>query len=134
MDCTTANDAILDALATGARVSATVEAHLATCSKCTQFALRHRALDAQLASVLVAPALSASFRSTLRMRMRHERRHAWCDVAPDIVHFASCGAATAVCAVLAPANTAIIVAAGITVALAGYVALATLRTSLDDAD
>lgn len=134
MDCSTAHDAILDQLATGAPVNVTVEAHLATCAECARFALRQRALDDQLASALVAPALSASFRATLRARIRSERRRAWLDVAPDIVHFTSCGVATAVCAVLVPANTTVIVAAGATAALVAYIALATLRTSLDDAD
>ena len=134
MDCTTAHDAILDALATGAPVSATVEAHLATCAECARFALRQRALDAQLASMLVAPALSASFRSTLHARMGRERRRIWLDVAPDIVHFTSCGVATAVCAALAPASVTAIVGMGVTAALVAYVALAALRTSLDDAD
>ena len=134
MDCTTANDAILDALATGAPVSATVEAHLATCAECARFALRQRALDARLASALVAPELGASFRSTLRLRIHHERRRAWLDVVPDIVHFTSCGIAIAVCAALAPASMSAIVGIGLTAALSTYVALAALRTSLDDAD
>ena len=134
MDCSTATDTILDALATGTPVGATVEAHLATCAECARFALRQRALDAQLASVLVAPALSASFRSTLRQRMRHERRQTWLDVAPDIVHFASCTVATAVCAVLAPANMVTIAGVGVSVALSTYVALTLLRESLENAD
>ncbi len=98
MDCTTAKDAILDALATGRARQRHGRGALATCAECARFALRQRALDAQLASVLVAPALSASFRSTLHARMRRERRQIWLDVAPDIVHFVSCGVATAVCA------------------------------------
>ena len=84
--------------------------------------------------MLVAPALSTSFRSTLRARIRRERRQGWLDAAPDIVHFVSCGAATAVAAALAPANMAMIVSLGATAALAAYVALATLRSSLEDAD
>ncbi len=66
--------------------------------------------------------------------MGRERRRGWLDVAPDIVHFTSCGVATAVCAALAPASMAVIVGVGVTAALVAYVALATLRTSLDDAD
>ena len=134
MDCTKAKDAIVDALT--ARVADTPEvlAHLASCSECARFASGQRALDARLASVLVAPALSTSFRSTLRARIRHQRRQRWLDTAPDIVHFVSCGAAIAVAAALAPANMAMIVSLGATAALAAYVALATLRSSLEDAD
>ena len=134
MDCTRAKDAIVDALTARTADSDDVAAHLVTCDDCARFASGQRALDARLASVLVAPTLSASFRSTLRARMRHERRQRWLDSAPDIVHFVSCGAATAVAAALAPANMAMIVSLGVTAALAAYVALATLRTSLDDAD
>ena len=134
MDCTTAKDAIVDALTARVADTAEVVAHLATCGDCARFASRQRALDAQLASVLVAPALSVSFRSTLRQRMRHERRQRWLDVAPDIVHFASCTVATAVCAVLAPANMVTIAGVGVSVALSTYVALTLLRESLENTD
>ena len=134
MDCTTARDAIVDALTERAADTPEVLAHLTTCDACTRFASRQRALDARLTSVLVAPALSASFRSTLRTRMRAERRRAWLDVSPDIVHFVSCGVATAICAALAPADMRVVVGVGVTAALIAYVPLAALRTSLDDAD
>ena len=134
MDCTTAKDAIVDALTARVADRPEVQAHLATCNDCARFASGQRAIDARLASVLVAPALSASFRSSLRARMRHQRRQRWLDTAPDIVHFVSCGAATAVAAALAPANMAMIVSLGVTAALTAYVALATLRSSLEDAD
>jgi anti-sigma factor RsiW len=134
MDCTRAKDAIVDTLTARTADSADVAAHLVTCDECARFASRQRALDARLTSVLAPPALSGSFRSTLRQRMRRERRRAWLDAAPDIVHFVSCGAATAVAAALAPANMAMIVSLGAAAALAAYVALATLRSSLEDAD
>ena len=134
MNCTTARDAIVEALTERTADAAEVLAHLATCDDCARFASRQRALDARLASVLVAPPLDASFRSTLHARMRRERRQRWLDHAPDIVHFASCSVATAICAALAPANMAVIVGVGATAALIAYVPLAALRTSLDDAD
>lgn len=134
MHCSNAQDAILEALDSGAPVGVIVDAHLTTCAECARFALRQRALDARLASALAAPELSAPFRTTLRRRIRHERRRAWLDIVPDIVHFASCGIAIAVCAALAPASMPTIVGAGLTAALSTYVALAALRTSLDDAD
>lgn len=134
MDCTTARDAIVDALTAQVADTPEVLAHLASCSECARFASGQRALDARLASVLVAPPLSTSFRSTLFARMRAERRQRWLDAAPDIVHFVSCGAAIAVAAALAPAHMAMTVSLGVTGALAAYVALATLRSSLEDAD
>ena len=134
MDCTVARDAIVEALTDRTADTAEVLAHLATCDACALFASRQRALDARLASVLVAPALGASFRSALQARIRRERRQRWLDVAPDIVHFVSCGVATAICAALAPANVTMIVGVGTTAALIAYVPLAALRTSLDDLD
>ena len=134
MNCTSAQDAILDALTARTADSAEVAAHLATCSDCAIFAARQQALDARLAAVLIAPSLTASFRATLATRLRAERRRVWLDVAPDVVHFASCAVATAACAALAPANITAIVGIGATAASVAYVALATLRTSLDDAD
>ena len=97
MDCTTARDAIVDALTERKADTVEVIAHLATCDACTRFASRQRALDARLASVLVAPPLGASFRAALHARIRRERRQRWLDHAPDVVHFVSCGVATAIC-------------------------------------
>jgi len=134
MDCTTARDAIEEALTARTADTAEVLAHLATCDDCARFASRQRALDARLTTVLVTPPPSASFRATLRARMRRERHQRWLDYAPDIVHFVSCGVATAICAALAPADMAVIVGVGATAALIAYVPLTALRTSLDDAD
>jgi hypothetical protein len=135
MDCRTAQDAILEALAISHQaMNRDVAAHLATCVPCAGFAARQHALDVHLASALVAPGLSPSFRPALRDRIGREKRRAWLDALPDVVHFTSCAVATAVCAVLAPANMALIAGAGVTAALSTYVALTVVRESLENAD
>ena len=135
MDCPTAQDAILEALTIGQlEMHADLRAHLATCADCARFAARQQALDARLSTALVAPHLSPSFRPALGARIRRERRRAWLEVAPDVVHFTSCALATAVCAWLVPASMAVIVGAGITAALATYVAMAMMREALENAD
>ena len=135
MDCTTAQDAIPEALAIRKpAMNRDLGAHLATCVACASFAARQQALDAHLASALVAPDLSPSFRPALRARIHLERRRARLDALPDVVHFTSCALATIVCAVLAPANIAVIVSAGLTAALSTYVPLTILRESLENAD
>jgi anti-sigma factor RsiW len=112
--------------------SPTVEAHISGCPECARFAASQRAVDARLARALVSPSMTATFRSDLRKAIRQESRSAWWDRLPDIVHFASCGLATAGCALLLPFDAATTAAAGITAALLTYVLLTTVRSSFED--
>lgn len=134
MDCHDVKDAILEALATTAPAgeSPEIAAHLAGCAECATFSVRQRAVDSQLTAGLIAPALSASFRSTLRARIRREQRRVWLDMAPDLVHFGSCATATALCAVLVPLNTMVILGSGAAISFLTYIALTTVRDSLDN--
>ena len=79
------------------------------------------------------PSLSPSFRPALRARVRRERTRAWMDALPDIVHFASCGAATLACAAFAPLAATTVLTSGIAIALGSYVITTALRQSINAA-
>jgi anti-sigma factor RsiW len=136
MDCRTFRDAMCDGLgvtAPGAE-RAGWAAHLAGCAGCAAFAARQRTLDDQLTAALAAPGLSPSFRPRLRARIRRERRRKWLELAPDVVHVAGCVAVTALCLVLAPLHPSTTLAAGAAGTCLTYLALTTLRDSLEGTD
>jgi anti-sigma factor RsiW len=109
-----------------------VAGHLATCPACTAFAAQQRELDERLARAFAAPTLSPAFRPALRARLRRERDRTWCDALPDIVHLASCAAATLACAALAPIDTPTVLASGTAIALGSYIIVSALLQSLDE--
>ncbi|RPJ54888.1 MAG: hypothetical protein EHM23_27875 [Acidobacteria bacterium] len=104
-----------------------INQHLSTCPTCRVFAARQKALDARLSAMLVLPEVSPGFRATLRGQMRREAVLARSDSLPEIVHFVSCTVATALCVVLLPFGTSVILAAGATAASLTYIPLAALR-------
>jgi anti-sigma factor RsiW len=114
--------------------NAEVEAHLADCQACARFAAAQQAIDARLTAGIGTPPMSADFRPLLRSRLDRERLSAWRDALPDIVHFASWGAATIVCVIVLPLNPGVVLGGGATAALLAYVALTVTRTSLEDID
>jgi anti-sigma factor RsiW len=124
MDCERLRDELLDDPGGN-------PAHLAECPACAAFAARQRALDADLARVFRPPSLSPSFRPALRARVRRERTRAWMEALPDIVHFASCGAATLACAAFAPLAATTVLTSGIAIALGSYVITTALRQSIN---
>jgi predicted anti-sigma-YlaC factor YlaD len=136
MDCQHVQEAILDAFDEPASAAApdTIAAHLAGCPACATFAVRQQALDAQLSATLVPAGLSPGFRAALRRRIDLETRRLRLDALPDLVHFASCGAATLLCVVLLPFDAWMIAATGATAALSTYVLLAAARHSFEDLD
>ena len=135
MECGSVQAAILAAFDEESHAaSGEVEAHLADCPACARFAAAQRAIDARLTARIVTPPMSADFRSSLRSRIGRERQSAWRDALPDIVHFASWGAATVVCVLVLPLSAGIVLGGGATAALLAYVALTVARTSLEDVD
>jgi anti-sigma factor RsiW len=137
MDCQHAQEEILEScLAEMSRgvsgFSRTVEVHLSGCAECARFAASQQAVDARLAGALVSPSMTSTFRSDLRKKIRQDARSPWPDRLPDIVHFASCGLATAGCALLLPFDAATTVGAGATAALLTYILLTAVRSSFED--
>jgi predicted anti-sigma-YlaC factor YlaD len=135
MDCRTAQDAILESFDHVGRSEGlpAIESHLAGCAACAAFAARQEALDGRLGQALAPPELSAGFRNALRKRIRREAMHVWADSLPDKVHFASCGLATVLCAVLLPFQATTVLSAGTAATIVTYLMLMTVRTLFEDA-
>jgi predicted anti-sigma-YlaC factor YlaD len=133
MDCRQAQDEILNRLDEGSSVNipGSIDEHLATCPACTAFAASQAALDTRFAAILTPPELSASFRSTLRSRIRRESPTLWPDALPDIVHFASCATATVLCAILLPFAAGPVLAAGATATVMTYLLITAARIWLE---
>jgi predicted anti-sigma-YlaC factor YlaD len=130
MDCREAQERILDDV-DGASVfedRPEMMAHLAGCASCTKFAETQRTLHTRLASILSPPDLSPEFRAELRQRIRREPARLWPDSLPDIVHLASCGVATIICAALLPYHPAEVLAVGAGVTVVTYVIQSVIRT------
>src|SRR4051812_17222909 len=124
MDCREAQDEILERLSgEGARA---VEEHVAGCPDCAAFSARQAAVDARLGAALRPPELSAAFRSKLRQRIRRESR-LWPETLPDLVHFASCAAATILCAVLLPFAAGPVLGIGAVATVITYVVMVAAR-------
>ena len=134
MNCCDVEEEVLGSFekAPSASMRASLDAHLATCEACARFARVQHALDLRLGATLVPPAVSSDFRPALRQRIRLEATSSRRDSLPDVLHFASCGVATVVSAVLLPLSPLVIVAAGTTTALATYVLLSAIRSSFED--
>jgi len=133
MDCWQAQDEILSLLdePSSLTIPASIAEHLSACPACTAFLATQTALDTRFAALLTAPELSASFRSTLRSRIRRESPTLWPDALPDIVHFASCAIATVLCAILLPFAAGPVLAAGAAATLMTYVLITAARIWLE---
>ena len=132
MDCREVQDTVLDSLLDGSRLPAAVGAHLAACPSCAAFAERQAAVDAGLRRALTAPAVSARLREAVRERIRDERP-VWRDALPDVVHFASCGAATIVSVLILPFNPLVVLAVGAGATVLSHGVLTAMHGSLDAA-
>jgi anti-sigma factor RsiW len=129
MDCRQAQEEILE-MFDGA-CAPEVHEHLASCRACAEFLARQSALDRELAGMLEPPALSPVFRARLRQRIRQEPARLWPEALPDIVHLASCGAATLLCAALLPFAAGPVLAVGTVVTAGSYVLVLAARIWLD---
>lgn len=113
---------------------AELRAHLAGCPACAAFAASQQALDLRLRAMLPPPELSPAFRPALRRRIRRESIRLWSPSLLDVVHFASCGAATIVSAVLLPFDALIVLGAGAAATTVSYLVLAAVRDWFEDAE
>jgi hypothetical protein len=132
MDCPETQEAILDFLEqeTG-EARPLVEAHVANCPDCAAFAERHRRLDARLRESLPVPELSPSFRSVLRRKIAQDKGRAWPDFLPDVVHFASCGAAALGAVTLLPFEPSIVLVASALATTITYLLLLEVRGAFE---
>jgi hypothetical protein len=131
--CDEARHSILESLdrpASGMPAEAT--AHLGTCEPCARFAAVHHRLDARLSREFMAPQLDSRSRHDLRQRLPNRQPRLWAELAPDILHFAGCGAAALVCALASPHQVSAIAALGLISGLSTYCVIALVRNSLED--
>jgi len=130
MDCQEVQEEILDSLedASSTGKQQELEAHLAKCPSCAAFASKQKALDVRLSQLFTPPEISRAFRPALNKRIHRETARLWLEALPDIVHFASCGAATALCAVLLPYSASYVFSVGISAAVLAYVPLIAIRS------
>lgn len=134
--CDAIRTAILEALDQGCDAASQhdVDVHLRECPSCEAFAREQEQLDVRLSAHLHAPAPSRALRSRLRRQIWRDALRDRDERLPDIVHFAGCGSATAIGAVLLPFDTWTTMVVGITGALIAYVALEMTRSWLEDMD
>jgi anti-sigma factor RsiW len=134
MKCHEIEESILDALdgKSSPEQRRVIEAHVASCAACAQFAARQLALDITLVSALAPPVMTPMSRLALRARLRHDAVTARRDSLPDLVHFASFGVATLALAWTLPVSPSIVVSGGLTIALLSYVVLSVIRSSFED--
>jgi hypothetical protein len=134
MDCCDVQEYILESfeVSPSDAMQESIDAHLSTCAACARFARLQKTLEAGLSTLLVPPTVSPVFRSALHERISSEAAPSRLDTLPDIVHFASFGVATLVCAALLPFSPSAIIGLGTTVALSSYVVLSAVRSSFED--
>ena len=124
-------ESVDDALPDEARRA--VDAHLVTCAKCTAFAASLRAVDAQLTAALLPAVPPPSIAANVRTRIRRERRSAFNENLPDLIHLTGCGVSTVLCAALLPVDAGVSLAAGVGFTCVSYVFMAVVRWSLEAA-
>lgn len=122
MTCQIVEEEILD----GA-LSAAAAAHLATCTGCRQFREAQLRLDGALATHFQPPELSPAFRSRLNQRVNAEKRKAWRDLIPDMLHWSGGIVTTALLAWMLPAEAGAVLAWGAGATMATWGLHAALR-------
>jgi anti-sigma factor RsiW len=133
MTCHDAEELLLEALddALAAPVRRALDGHLATCARCAAFAVEMRTVDAALMAALPQPAVPPSIAVNVRTRIRRERRAAFHENLPDLIHLAGCSVATSVAAALLPVDATATIAAGAAFTCVSYLCLAVVRWSLE---
>ena len=136
MGCEHCQEAILDSFDERLPVSLAeaVEAHMAACVGCAEFAARQRAIDRGLARSFIAGPPSARVREAVRRRIRDDRTRVWSGWVLDAVHFGSCAAVTGLCAILMPDDAPLVLGLGAVAATLTHMVLAAAQNSLDAAD
>lgn len=133
MTCLEAEELLLEAMdnALGAPVRRALDGHLATCARCAAFAVDMRTVDAALMAGLPQPVVPTSIAANVRTRVRRERRAAFRESLPDLVHLAGCSVATSIAAALLPIDATVTIAAGVAFTCVSYMCLAVVRWSLE---
>ncbi len=133
MTCLEAEELLLEAIddTLAAPVRRALDGHLATCARCAAFAVDVRAVDAALMAALPQPAVPPSIAVKVRTRVRRERRAAFRESLPDLIHLAGCSVATSIAAALLPIDAAATIAAGAAFTCVSYMCLAAMRWSLE---
>ena len=133
MTCHEAEELLLEALddALAVPVRRALDGHLATCARCAAFAVDMRTVDAALMAALPQPVVPPSIAVNVRTRVRRERRAAFRESLPDLVHLAGCSVATSIAAALLPIDATVTIAAGVAFTCVSYMCLAVVRWSLE---
>ena len=136
MHCQQVQDEILEALneSRSADVQAAIDAHVAVCVTCAEFAGKQRSLDRRLTAMLVSPRLAPRVRALVRERIRRERQLFWSDLLPDAVHFASCGVVTTIALVALPISAPVVLGIGVIGTVFTHALLTAFHESLDAAE
>jgi anti-sigma factor RsiW len=131
--CPEAEELLLEALddVLAAPVRRALDGHLATCARCAAFAVDMRAVDAALMAALPQPVVPPSIAVNVRARVRRERRAAFRESLPDLIHLAGCSVATSIAAALLPIDATATIAAGVAFTCVSYLCLAVVRWSLE---
>ena len=133
MTCLEAEELLLEAMdgALAAPVRRALDGHLATCAGCAAFGVEMRTVDAALITALAPPVVPPSIAVKVRTRVRRERRAAFHESLPDLIHLAGCSVATSIAAALLPIDAAATIAAGAAFTCVSYMCLAVVRWSLE---
>jgi anti-sigma factor RsiW len=133
MTCLEAEALLLEAVdgALAAPVRHALDGHLAACGRCAAFAAGLRAVDAALAAALPPPVVPPSIALNVRTRIRRERRAAFRESLPDLIHLAGCSVATGIAAALLPVDATATIAAGAAFTCVSYMCLAVVRWSFE---
>jgi predicted anti-sigma-YlaC factor YlaD len=133
MDCREIQERLLESFedAPSPAEKSLLDQHLAECPECKQFAFDHSQLDLRLHKEIVAPQLSSGFRAGVLARVAQRRLEPWPDWLPDVAHFAGCGIAIVLCALLLPLRGPVIIGTGVVVAILTYLLQSLLISALE---
>ena len=108
-----------------------VDLHLSTCAECSAFAAQLRSVDAQLTAALPPVMPPTSLAGNVRARIQRERRSAFRENLPDLIHLTGCGVVTVVCAAMLPIEASVTLGGGVAATIVSYACLAVVRWSLE---
>jgi len=134
MDCRETQERVLERFdgALSPLETRQLEAHIAECPQCEQFAALQRQIDLRLREQIAAPQLSVGFRAGLQARIARKARESWPDWLPDVAHLAGCAAAIGASAILLPFSVPMVLGTGTLVTLLGYTLQTLLASALED--
>lgn len=134
MDCREVQELILESFEgqVPTEMRRRVDAHVGTCTSCSQFAQLQRGLDDQLSALLIpAPTMHLASRAALRARIHSGTTRPRRDTLPELVHFGSFALATLIMIAVLPLSPSVVGGTGVTLALVSYVLFSSVRDTLD---